>query len=177
MTSRPVHAVALALALTGCAGPASSPTVSEPAPSVSGPAPSGLPDDAVVTYAFHDSSVPPQYHRSVTLTVTKAESRIVIDSYGDVLADHRVATSDQAWSLLEATVASVDELVVEQIDQGCVGGTSVDLSVMSGDEQILALSPEFCAGANDELEGAIESWITPARDQFPSTDVLAPESG
>ena len=177
MKWRPVHAVALALALTGCAVSEPSPSVSEPSPSVSESAPSGLPDDAVITYAFHDSSVPPQYHRSVTLTVSKAESRIVIDSYGEVLADHRVATSDQAWSLLEGTMASVGELVVEQADQGCVGGTSVDLTVMSGDEQILALSPEYCAGANEALEGAIESWITPARDQFPSTDVLAPESG
>ena len=28
-----------------------------------------LPDDATVTYAFLGASVPPQYHRSVTLTV------------------------------------------------------------------------------------------------------------
>ena len=52
----------------------------------------GLPDDATVTYAFTDSSVPPQYHRSVTLTVTRDEAHIVVDSYGDVLADERVAT-------------------------------------------------------------------------------------
>ena len=55
------------------------------------PATAGLPDDATVTYAFTDSSVPPQYHRSVTLTVTRDEAHIVIDSYGDVLADERVA--------------------------------------------------------------------------------------
>ena len=44
-----------------------------------------------------DASVPPQYHRSVTLTVTREDAHIVIDSYGDVLADERVPTPPAVW--------------------------------------------------------------------------------
>jgi hypothetical protein len=40
-----------------------------------------------IVYRFGDASVPPQYHRSYTITVTAGQARVVVDSYGDVLAE------------------------------------------------------------------------------------------
>ena len=40
-----------------------------------------------ITYHFGDASVPPKYHRSYTVTVTTDKVRIVVDSYGKILAD------------------------------------------------------------------------------------------
>ena len=137
--------------------------------------PVGLPGDAVVTYAFRDSSVPPPYHRSVTLTVTRDESRLVIDSYGDVLADESVATAPEVWAALGDSLATVSSLEADAAGEGCVGGTGMDLRVASGDEVLVDLSPEYCGGSNEALEAPILAWIAPARDQFPPTDVLAPE--
>ncbi len=135
----------------------------------------GLPADAVVTYAFFDSSVPPQYHRSITLTVTRDDAHIVVDSYGDVLADKHVPTPAGVWATLGETLPTVQDLTVTDPGQGCTGGTGIDLTVVAGAETLVALSPQFCAGSNDALEAPIRAWIAPARDLFPATDVLAPE--
>ena len=40
-----------------------------------------------IVYSYGDSSVPPKYHRSYTITATKDGIRIVVDSYGNILAD------------------------------------------------------------------------------------------
>ena len=152
--------------LGGCAsadGPAGEPPVSV------------LPADATVVYAFRDSSVPPQYHRSVTLTVTADEARIVIDSYGDVLADERMSTPAAVWQQLGDTLPAIEALEVTDPGEGCVGGTSVEVTVSTPQDVLLSLDPQFCGGSNDGLEEPIEAWIAPARDLFPSTDVLAPE--
>ena len=134
-----------------------------------------LPADATVVYAFHDSSVPPQYHRSVTLTVTVEEARIVVDSYGDVLADESAPTPSEVWQLLGDGLPGMRALEVAPPGEGCVGGTGVELSVTTPDEELLRLDPEFCAGSNGGLEEPIEAWIAPARALFPPTDELAPE--
>jgi hypothetical protein len=128
-----------------------------------------------VVYAFRDSSVPPQYHRSVTLTVTADDARIVIDSYGDVLADERTPTPPAVWQQLGDTLPALEALEVADPGEGCVGGTSVEVTVSTPQDVLLSLDPQFCGGSNDGLEEPIEAWIAPARDLFPSTDVLAPE--
>lgn len=135
----------------------------------------GLPQDAVVSYAYHDSSVPPQYHRSESLTVTQGEAHLVIDSYGDVLADERVPTPSAVWDLLGSTLPSVLDLQAQPEGDGCTGGTGIDLVIASGEETLLDLQPQFCGGSNESLEAPIQAWIAPARELFPPTDELAPE--
>lgn len=153
--------VALLGMLTACGGP-------DPA------AAPALPDDAVIAYAFHDASVPPPYHRSVTLTVTKDESHLVIDSYGDVLADETLATPAAVWTTLADTVTSLADLPVAPAPEGCTGGTGIELTVSSGSGTTVDLAPEFCGGSNEDLQPAINGWISPARKLFPATDELAP---
>jgi hypothetical protein len=137
--------------------------------------PVGLPEDAVVTYAFLDSSVPPQYHRSITLTVTRDDAHIVVDSYGDVLADEHTPTPAAVWENLGSTLPTVQGLNATDPGSGCTGGTGIALSVVAGAETLVNVSPQFCGGSNDALEAPIRAWIAPARDLFPATDVLAPE--
>ena len=135
----------------------------------------GLSQDAVVSYAYHDSSVPPQYHRSESLTVTQGEAHLVIDSYGDVLADERVPTPTAVWDLLGSTLPSVEGLEAQPDEDDCTGGTGIDLVIASGEETFLDLRPQFCGGTNEALQAPIQTWIAPARELFPPTDELAPE--
>lgn len=155
------------LLVVGCGAPDSGPAGE--------PDVSGLPADATVVYAFRDSSVPPQYHRSVTLTVTADEARIVIDSYGDVLADERAPTPPGVWQQLGDTLPALEALEVADAGEGCVGGTSVEVTVSTPQDVLMSLDPQFCGGSNDGLEEPIDAWIAPARELFPPTDVLAPE--
>ena len=134
-----------------------------------------LPDDATVTYAFHDASVPPAYHRSITLTVTRDASLIVVDSYGDVLADEQVPTPDAVWDALGSTVPDVASLTVAGPEEGCVGGTGIDLTVATPADTLVDLEPQFCGGSNEAVGAEITAWVAPARALFAPTDVLAPE--
>lgn len=133
-----------------------------------------LPNDARITYAFHDASIPPQYHRSVTLTITREASEIVVDSYGDVLATESTPTPPEVWRGLSSTVADLTAHTPVHPEEGCTGGTGMDVIIESGDTKVLDLRPQFCAGANPDLETSIRTWIAPARQLFPPTDVLAP---
>lgn len=135
----------------------------------------GLPDEATVSYAYVDASVPPQYHRSVTLTVTREDAHIVVDSYGDVLADERTPTPAAVWETLGATLPAVEGLSVADPAQACTGGTAIRLTVATPADTLVDLDPQFCGGSNDALEAPIGAWIAPARELFPAMDVLAPE--
>ena len=154
---------AVAVALTACAACSASPSAV------------GLPDDATVTYAFRDASVPPQYHRSETLTVTKDTSHLVIDSYGDVLADETTGTPAAVWQELGSTLTEIDALRPESMDTGCTGGTGASVVVEAGQEPLVDVDVEFCGGTNSAMEAPMAEWIAPARDLFPSTETLAPE--
>jgi len=162
--------------MSGSASDPASPAVNTSAssPSSASSASSALPDDAVITYTFTDSSVPPQYHRSWTLTVTKEGEQIVIDSYGDVLADEQTSTPAQVWSELAAGLPALQELTVSEDTQGCTGGTGEAAQVEAGGSVLLDLSVYECGGVNADVAEALRAWIQPARGQFPSTDELAP---
>ena len=134
-----------------------------------------LDDNAMITYAFHDSSVPPRYHRSVTLTVTRKSMHIVVDSYGTVLADQTRVTPDAVWHGLVAGVSTIDGRSVEVPGQGCTGGTRIDILIDSGDTRVVDLRPEFCGGVNAGLKDAIRMWIAPALAVFPPVSQLAPQ--
>lgn len=134
-----------------------------------------LDDHAVITYAFHDSSVPPRYHRSVTLTVTKARARMVVDSYGTVLADEQRPTPEALWAGLVETLPTIEGRPVEVPAQGCTGGTRIDVLIDTGGTRLVDLRPEFCGGVNADLQDLIRTWIAPALALFPPVSQLAPE--
>lgn len=134
-----------------------------------------LGSNALVSYVFLDSSVPPPYHRSYELTVRADESRIAVDSYGDVLAQERVATDPTVWSTLGATIEEVTSLSAQQPEEGCTGGTVTSLTVVREGDVLVDLVLDQCADVNTEAVEVVNSWIAPAREQFPPMDVLAPE--
>lgn len=141
---------------------------------------SRMPDDGLgpgarVTYHFQDSSVPPPYHRSYRLTFDRADARIVVDSYGEVLADRTASMPEQVWKRLSETFDSVRGLTAEEPEQGCTGGTGFALSVVDDGTQTLAVEGLACGGANSQTAEALSDWVAPVRALFPSMDQLAPE--
>lgn len=134
-----------------------------------------LGSDTVITYQFLDSSVPPRYHRSYELRVTSSESRIVVDSYGDILADESVPTDPEVWKELGGTIDQVAGLRAEPAAEGCTGGTVTSLAVVDGDRVAADLMLEDCGAVNAANVEGVQEWIAPARDQFPPMDQLAPE--
>jgi hypothetical protein len=135
-----------------------------------------LADDSTITYTLRDASVPPAFHRSVTVTVTKDTTHLVIDSYGDVLADKSTATPPEVWAMLDGGLPETRDITPAQVPRGCTGGTGRGLTIRSGDATVVDISAEFCGGSNTGLDTRIDAWILPARALFPSTEELAPVS-
>ena len=157
------------LLMSGCSGPT--------ATQVSTASATGEPvvvDELVIVYSFYDSSVPPPSHRSLELTVSRTQSRLVIDSYGEVLADESRPTPPEVWSTLVTGLPSLAALRVDGAQEGCVGGTGEAVRVSSGQNVSVELAVDECAGSNERVSDAIGTWIKPARDLFPPTQELAP---
>jgi hypothetical protein len=131
-------------------------------------------DDVVITYRFQDSSIPPRYHRSEELTIDRTTTRLVIDSYGDVLADESRPTPPEVWRALVTDIGSIASLPVEASQDGCVGGTSTSLRVTTAGHITIDLLVDECAGANVLASEAIADVIDPVRRLFPATEALAP---
>jgi hypothetical protein len=134
-----------------------------------------LSEDALVSFQYLDASVPPQYHRSYELSVTASRSRLVVDSYGEVLADEQVPTSPEVWEALGTTLGQVTDLPAEAGPQGCTGGTVTSLTVLQGSDASVDVVLDECAGENADSAARVTEWIAPALAQFPSIDQLAPE--
>ena len=58
-----------------------------------------------IAYHFADASVPPDYHRSYSITVTAAAVRIVVDSYGEILADETFAVTAERFDELRGSLS------------------------------------------------------------------------
>ena len=150
-----IGSVVIALSITGCGeanGDLSPSRDDEPLE---------LSDNATITYRFGDSSVPPEYHRSFEITVTIDKVLVVVDSYGDVLADESVELDSDVWEELQDTFESVQGLDVERGDIGCTGGTSRSLLVEDGNEELVDLDIDVCGGTNEDAADAVEEWIEP----------------
>lgn len=142
-----------------------------------GSAPTVDPDTAVVEYRFTDSSVPPEYHRSYTLTVADGEARIVVDSYGDTLHDETEDVDEATWTALLDNVERVDGLG-DGPDEDCDGGTSHELRVTDGEhsdgDPAVAAHVGVCGGSGRGDADRVERAVQPALDLFDMDLLLAP---
>jgi hypothetical protein len=131
-----------------------------------------LGSDAQITYHFGDSSVPPEYHRSYTLTVGPTEVHAVIDSYGDVLEDVTAPLPEEVWDQLVAGIGTVSDLSTSGDEEGCAGGTTRDLQVSDGGESVLQLSFGVCGGENGDAATAVDTYVQPVLDAIPDWTTL-----
>ncbi len=136
-----------------------------------------LPPGATVTYEFHDSSVPPPYHRSYVLTFDRAGARIVVDSYGDVLADRAAPMTEDAWAQVVQSYPEVLGVEIGEPAQGCTGGTSFALTIAGAGAADVSLFGSQCGGVNSDAADRLADWVAPVRSLFPAMNELAPEGG
>lgn len=134
----------------------------------------GLSEDAVITYEYQDSSVPPEYHRSYSLTISHAEVEVVVDSYGDVIGETTAPIPVDVWDGLSTGAAEVVSLEPDDIDQeGCSGGTGRSLVIEDGGETLMDLEIYLCAGdANAAQAEVIDGYVEPVIDAIPDWDSL-----
>lgn len=144
------------LLTSACGGPAE------------GEAEEATPPDSATTQVeahYRDSSVPPQYHRSWTLTLNHAEAHIIIDSYGDVIADETVAMPAAMWDAFVADLErSLDALDEPSGEGACPGGTGVGLEVSDGGAADSRVEVDGCADSDRALRDEIKELVRPFTD-------------
>jgi hypothetical protein len=134
-----------------------------------------LPPSATVTYEFRDASVPPPYHRSFVLVFDRSQARIVVDSYGDVLADRTAPVSEQVWNRVLQGFPAIHDLALAEPEQPCTGGTGFSATVTADGAVRFALSGLACGGVNSAAADRLAEWVEPVQSLFPPMAQLAPE--
>jgi hypothetical protein len=137
-----------------------------------------LSPEAVVEYRFGDSSVPPEFHRSYTLTISRDEVHAVVDSYGDVIGERTEPLPSEVWDDLTAGLDEVAAVQPSAADiSGCVGGRSRDLEVTDEGETLVSTHLYICRDEegdlhNEEEAEQIDAYVQPAIDLLPDWDEL-----
>ena len=127
-----------------------------------------------VEYRYTDSSVPPQYHRSFVIDVTRDTARVVVDSYGEVLArDSRAISPEEFRAVLETIEEAGLTIVPEKENEGCTGGTT-ETVVLYGEGGILFQGWVYhCAGDDyGTMEGDVEAVAHEIRALIPNLSSL-----
>ncbi len=128
-----------------------------------------------IVYSFGDSSVPPQYHRSYVITATPENIHIVVDSYGNILADTTYEMNTENFKLL------TDKLLETGLknkkkptdNNGCTGGTTKSVVVFEGEKTTISGTLYICGGETyGDLEGDIDSFSNEINSFIPDIKKL-----
>lgn len=150
--------LAAALLLSACDDPGS-----EPGPG-SGADVVPVPETAEVKVHFRDSSVPPEYHRSWDLTLDSSSIELVVDSYGDLLAEESARMPAAEWEEFVGGLADeLDDLgEPAEPEAGCAGGTGMMLEVSEAGEADTLLKIDNCnTDDNAAMMGRVEELVRP----------------
>jgi len=127
-----------------------------------------------ITYHFGDASVPPEYHRSYTVTVTTDKVRIVVDSYGEILTDEGYEIASKQFDGIRKSLErnKIRNCTLGD-DSGCSGGTIERISFSDGENKIFSGSVYHCGGKDTgNLCGDITSFADDVKNLVPDLEAL-----
>lgn len=128
-----------------------------------------------IVYVYGDSSVPPQYHRSYTITITENEIHVVVDSYGDVLEDKKFDITKEDF---DSIVSALDKYSIKnrtknKDSKGCTGGDSDTIRYYSGESKKFEGYNYNCAGEKfGNLDGDVEGFAEEIKKIIPDFSSL-----
>lgn len=126
-----------------------------------------------IVYNFHDSSVPPEYHRSYEISMTKKSVSIIVDSYGDTLSAKSIELkTGQFDEFIEQINAAELTHSNPKNDLACSGSTAESLKIYT-DKLLLNTYLDHCQV--DEFpaqSGDVRSVINELKAFFPDLDEL-----
>jgi len=127
-----------------------------------------------IRYQFWDASVPPDCHRSYSITITAREARVVVDSYGDILAERTYpVTESQFEELRESLEANRISNCTLTDDETCTGGTSERISCSGPEGESFSGTVYHCGGSDTgDLCGDISAFARDVKNLIPGLDEL-----
>lgn len=134
-----------------------------------------------IDYQFTDSSLPPEYHRSYTLTANADGVSIVVESYGDVLHNETASVEDRTWQALVRAALSLAIPSSDDPDQ-CPGATYRDLQIqeidppLDANDLVLEAEVAVCGASSQARADAIDAFVAPLLELFDMEALLAPSN-
>ena len=127
-----------------------------------------------ITYYFGDASVPPEYHRSYTIIVTTNMVTIVLDSYGDILADEEYEITNEQFNDIRSSLERNEiRNCTLGADEDCTGGTSERISYSDGENEIFSGSVYHCGGEDTgNLCGDVTIFADDVKNLVPNLEEL-----
>jgi hypothetical protein len=125
-----------------------------------------------IKYRYHDSSVPPQFHRSYTITVTATTVAIIVDSYGKIITDKKFDGSPEQFNnLLKLLDAGKVKNTKVKKEKGCTGGTSEDITCYKAGQSVFTGYAAYCGGqTTGDLGGKLDDFRTAIIALIPEWD-------
>jgi len=131
-------------------------------------------DTQKIRYHYGDSSVPPQYHRSYTITIYRDMVKIVVDSYGNILAEENYEISNEQFDDIISSMKNNEIRNCELgEDAGCDGGNSESVTYINTGEIILDGEVYHCGGEDyGDLCGDIATFTNDVKRLIPNLTEL-----
>ncbi len=127
-----------------------------------------------ITYHFGDASVPPPDHRSYVITVTRNNVQIIVDSYGEILADKTYEITSKQFDDIQASLKrnKIRNCILGD-NKGCTGGTGESISYYSKERGIFSGSIYHCGGKDTgNLCGEIKHFADDVKKMVPDIEKL-----
>ena len=127
-----------------------------------------------IIYYFHDSSVPPPYHRSYTITVEENSGKVEVDSYGDLIAKDDFKLTDGEFANLINEINSADISGCNpKKPEPCSGATADSFEIYEGEKLVLDVYLDHCGdGEFPSSCGEIRSIIEKVKKYPSNLDAL-----
>jgi len=122
-----------------------------------------------VIYHFGDSSIPPEWHRSYTITITGKTAELVVDSYGKIVDTAKIDIDNEKFEALIKTIrkAEIHKVDVKSPSPFCSGGTSESLKIYQQKTELFSGDVSHCQGDWGTLAGDLRSVKAELVDLFP----------
>ena len=125
-----------------------------------------------IVYEFHDASVPPDDHRSYTISITPNKLNYVVDSYGDVIKKGFIDIDKKKWEQCKNAFesAGIRNVVEKENNEGCTGGTGNSISVYQGTTTLFKGYQYRCGNFNEgDLEGDLNQFLQAIKEGLDQT--------
>lgn len=125
-----------------------------------------------IEYNYTDSSVPPEFHRSYKIKITKDKISIVVDSYGDIITKRAFKLTKVNFNKIQTAVEKIDFDFKFPSLRGCTGGVGREF-IVKNETETKKISVYYCGGLPTEKSTlAIDKAATVILSTIPNFDKL-----
>ena len=125
-----------------------------------------------IIFIYDDASVPPDDHRSYTITVSPGQIVFEVDSYGDLIRKDSVSITKNKWTQIrQAFVDSqIHNIAEKENPEGCTGGSGNQVYVSMGLKSLFSGNQYRCGGFKEgNLSGDLDGFEKAIRQDLPSS--------